>query len=239
MHRRGPRLLRSCSSRCAAATVSADAVADELGDLPFARPRRRSRWSITTARCAPACPRSCSARARPPSRSRRSSASSRARGRGALATRVDADEGRSGDRARSPAASTSRPRAIVRVGADRRGRAARHDRGGRAPGTSDLPVAEEAALTARARSATAVERLFDVGVAGLHRLLGARAEHRARPTRDRRRRRHGGRAAVGGGGAGRAAGDRGADQRRLRRQLSAASPRCSRCSTRARRASPS
>ena len=38
-------------------------------------------------------------------------------------------------------------------------------------GTSDLPVAEEAAVTARVYGNT-VERLTDVGVAGLHRLLG-------------------------------------------------------------------
>lgn len=37
-------------------------------------------------------------------------------------------------------------------------------------GTSDLPVAEEASVTARALG-NAVERLTDVGVAGLHRLL--------------------------------------------------------------------
>jgi pyridinium-3,5-biscarboxylic acid mononucleotide synthase len=37
-------------------------------------------------------------------------------------------------------------------------------------GTSDLPVAEEAALTAEAHGAT-VDRVYDVGVAGLHRLL--------------------------------------------------------------------
>lgn len=41
-------------------------------------------------------------------------------------------------------------------------------------GTSDLPVAEEAAVTARALG-NSVERLTDVGVAGLHRLL-ARAD---------------------------------------------------------------
>jgi NCAIR mutase (PurE)-related protein len=41
-------------------------------------------------------------------------------------------------------------------------------------GTSDIPVAEEAALTARLMGSN-VERLYDVGVAGLHRLLG-RAE---------------------------------------------------------------
>lgn len=37
-------------------------------------------------------------------------------------------------------------------------------------GTSDIPVAEEAAFTAEAMG-NKVERLFDVGVAGLHRLL--------------------------------------------------------------------
>jgi NCAIR mutase (PurE)-related protein len=37
-------------------------------------------------------------------------------------------------------------------------------------GTADLPVAEEAAVTVEAHG-HAVERLFDVGVAGLHRLL--------------------------------------------------------------------
>lgn len=37
-------------------------------------------------------------------------------------------------------------------------------------GTSDIPVAEEAALTAEAMG-NRVERLYDVGVAGLHRLL--------------------------------------------------------------------
>jgi hypothetical protein len=42
-----------------------------------------------------------------------------------------------------------------------------------AAGTSDLPVAEEAALTAELMGNT-VARLYDVGVAGLHRLLGER-----------------------------------------------------------------
>ena len=43
-----------------------------------------------------------------------------------------------------------------------------------AAGTSDLPVAEEAAWTADLMGNT-VERLYDVGVAGLHRLLSERA----------------------------------------------------------------
>ena len=40
-----------------------------------------------------------------------------------------------------------------------------------AAGTSDLPVAEEAAITAEVFG-NRVERVYDVGVAGLHRLLG-------------------------------------------------------------------
>jgi len=43
-----------------------------------------------------------------------------------------------------------------------------------AAGTSDLPVAEEAARTAELMGNT-VERVYDVGVAGLHRLLAERA----------------------------------------------------------------
>ena len=42
-------------------------------------------------------------------------------------------------------------------------------------GTSDLPVAEEAAVTAETFGAR-VTRLYDVGVAGLHRLLAVRSE---------------------------------------------------------------
>ena len=42
-----------------------------------------------------------------------------------------------------------------------------------AAGTSDLPVAEEAALTVELMGNT-VDRLYDVGIAGLHRLLHAR-----------------------------------------------------------------
>lgn len=42
-------------------------------------------------------------------------------------------------------------------------------------GTSDLPVAEEAAITARMMG-NDVERIFDVGVAGIHRLLAYREQ---------------------------------------------------------------
>ncbi len=43
-----------------------------------------------------------------------------------------------------------------------------------AAGTADLPVAEEAAITAELMG-NCVERIYDVGVAGLHRLLGERS----------------------------------------------------------------
>ncbi len=43
-----------------------------------------------------------------------------------------------------------------------------------AAGTSDLPVAEEAAITAELMG-NAVERMYDVGVAGLHRILSEHA----------------------------------------------------------------
>ena len=47
-------------------------------------------------------------------------------------------------------------------------------------GTSDLPVAREAVITARAMGAR-VEEIYDVGVAGLHRLLAYREKlHQAR-----------------------------------------------------------
>lgn len=42
-------------------------------------------------------------------------------------------------------------------------------------GTSDIPVAEEAAVTATMMG-NKIERLYDVGVAGIHRLLGNRAK---------------------------------------------------------------
>jgi hypothetical protein len=41
-------------------------------------------------------------------------------------------------------------------------------------GTSDIPIAEEAVVTCESMG-TAVERVYDVGVAGIHRLLGCQA----------------------------------------------------------------
>ena len=65
-------------------------------------------------------------------------------------------------------------------------------------GTADVPVAEEAALTAEL-AGNQVERIYDVGVAGLHRLVAHRETHRARRDRHRRRRDGGALPSVVGG----------------------------------------
>ena len=101
-------------------------------------------------------------------------------------------------------------------------------------GTSDVPVAEEAAVTAELMGNT-VDRLYDVGVAGIHRVLKQRDAPRIR-ARHHRRRRHGRRAAERGRRHGRRAGDRGARPASATAPASAASRRCSACSTRARTA---
>jgi len=49
-------------------------------------------------------------------------------------------------------------------------------------GTSDIPVAEEAALTAEANG-NRVKRVWDVGVAGIHRVLAERRSANARASR--------------------------------------------------------
>ena len=178
-------------------------------------PRSRRRSSIDHHReLRTGVPSSSSARARPPSRSPPRCASSRKDG-GALATRVDADEG--GARCSALAARRRRITRLARIVA----LGARRARPPCAPiavvcaGTSDLPVAEEAALVAEFLGAP-VLRISDVGVAGLHRLLARLDDIRALRRRDRRRG-HGGGAAVACSAACRSADDRGADERRLRR----------------------
>ena len=84
-------------------------------------------------------------------------------------------------------------------------------------GTSDLPVAEEARITAEVMG-NEVDSIHDIGVAGIHRLMGNR-ERLTKAPRDRRLRRHGRRAAERRGRAGLLPRDRGPHQRRLRRQL--------------------
>ena len=101
-----------------------------------------------------------------------------------LATRVD-DAGRAALAAAFPHAEIHDRARVVIVGrtsasaARRSSASARSDRNGKGrvlvvcAGTADLPVAEEALLTARVLGSRA-ELVADVGVAGLHRLLAHR-----------------------------------------------------------------
>ena len=82
-------------------------------------------------------------------------------------------------------------------------------------GTSDMPVAEEAALTAEALG-NQVVRLYDVGVAGLHRLLASLDELMSARVHHRRGG-HGGRAGQRHRRTGGLPGHRRAHQRGLRR----------------------
>ena len=84
-------------------------------------------------------------------------------------------------------------------------------------GTSDIPVAEEAAVTAEIMG-NQVETIYDVGVAGLHRLLAA-PQRLAVGARHHLRRGNGRRAAERRRRFGRRAGDRGSNQRGLWREF--------------------
>ena len=104
------------------------------------------------------------------------------RGDGVLVTRVAPDVGRRRCVDALPGVELERARAH---GARARGASRRATARGTVlvvtAGTSDLPVAEEAAVTADAHGLHRVERLTDVGVAGIHRLLAQRDDARARP----------------------------------------------------------
>ena len=98
------------------------------------------------------------------------------RGHGALATRVDAGKAAEVVERVRHAEYLELPR-LVRVPA-RRATAAVGTIAVVCAGTSDLPVAEEAAITAEFLGVRVV-RIADVGVAGLHRLLARVGELRA------------------------------------------------------------
>lgn len=100
-------------------------------------------------------------------------------GRGALATRVDAAKAEL-VLTRLPAARYHEVARLVMVAGQGRRRvdAGRGAIAVVSAGTSDLPVAEEAALTAEFLGHRVV-RIVDVGVAGLHRVLAASEELRA------------------------------------------------------------
>ena len=94
-------------------------------------------------------------------------------------------------------------------------------------GTSDIPVAEEAQVTAEIMG-NEVESIYDVGMAGIHRLM-AHSERLMRSARDGGGGRNGRGAAERGGRDGFGSGDRGAHQRGLRRELSTGWLRCWAC----------
>jgi len=94
-------------------------------------------------------------------------------------------------------------------------------------GTSDLPIAEEAVVTARLLGNT-VELIADVGVAGIHRLLAQK--HSLQLARVLIVcRRHGGRSAHRSGWISERAGAGRTNQRRFMELPLAASPRCWAC----------
>jgi NCAIR mutase (PurE)-related protein len=84
-----------------------------------------------------------------------------------LVTRADVDAYRAVKKRLPDAAYNATARTIT---LDRSGQAKRPGVVVCCAGTSDVPVAEEAAVTAEVMG-SAAERLYDVGVAGLHRLL--------------------------------------------------------------------
>ena len=94
-----------------------------------------------------------------------------AAGQTAMVTRVEADV-YAAVRARHPAARYH-PDARTIVLADRRRTRGRPGVAVLTAGTTDIGVAEEAAVTAETMGER-VQRIYDVGVAGLHRLLGHR-----------------------------------------------------------------
>jgi NCAIR mutase (PurE)-related protein len=99
-------------------------------------------------------------------------------GGGALATRVDPDKAAAVTSQVAGAHYHAAARLIVVDPARPRGDRGRGFIAVVSAGTSDLPVAEEAALTAEFLGHR-VERVTDVGVAGLHRVLAASEDLRA------------------------------------------------------------
>ena len=99
-------------------------------------------------------------------------------GRGALATRVDPDKAAAVCAAIAGATYHAVARCVVVPAAASAARPAASPIAVVCAGTSDLPVAEEAAVVAEFLGAPVV-RIVDVGVAGIHRLLDRVAEIRA------------------------------------------------------------
>ena len=146
------------------------AAADRLKSLPFedlGHTRVDHHRSLRTG-----LPEVIYAAGKTPSQTSEIFASLAASGVDVLATRVDATTAAS-LLAQHPAAThnaTARTISLNQASKETRGHIAVV-----CAGTSDLPIAEEAAATAETFH-TRVTRLYDVGVAGIHRLLAVREE---------------------------------------------------------------
>ena len=122
---------------------------------------------------APATRRSCTARARPPSRSSRCSTclAQRPGDRPALATRLEPAAIAARPRRRIPTRSIDETARCVALGDVPDSRAVRSSSSRQGPATSGSPPRRR---SSRAAFGAGVRRICDVGVAGLHRLLAER-----------------------------------------------------------------
>ena len=151
-------------------SLTPTAAADRLKSLPFediGHTRVDHHRSLRTG-----LPEVIYAAGKTPSQTSEIFASLAASGVDVLATRVDAPTA-AALLAQHPAAihnATARTVSINQASRETRGHIAVV-----CAGTSDLPIAEEAAVTAETFH-TRVTRLYDVGVAGIHRLLAVRED---------------------------------------------------------------
>ena len=160
--------LREILGRVANGAMTPDAGVDALRDLPF---KQLGHTMLDTHRALrTGFPEVVYAAGKTPAQVASAFAALGESGPVVLATRCDAAHVAAIVAAVPEARSVPEARAVV---LDRR-RARLHGRVVVATaGTSDLPVAEEAALTAELLGAE-VERCTDIGIAGLHRLLASR-----------------------------------------------------------------
>ncbi len=152
-------------------SISADAAADRLATLPFedlGHARVDHHRSLRSG-----LPEVIYAAGKTPEQTASIFAALAADGVDVLATRVDAETAQTVQARHAQAIYSNIARTLTL-----RQSAGKTPQGNIAvlcAGTSDLPVAEEAAITAETFGAQ-VTRLYDIGVAGLHRLLAVREQ---------------------------------------------------------------
>jgi len=160
-------MLRELLAQVATGRMTSDAAVDALRDLPF---RQLGDTTLDTHRALrTGFPEVVYAAGKTPAQVAAAFVALAESGPVVLATRCDASHAAAIVAAMPEARSVPEARAVVldRRDLERRGRVVVAT-----AGTSDLPVAEEAALTAALLGAE-VERCTDIGIAGLHRLLSS------------------------------------------------------------------